>query len=38
MNLSWFNFLPVVGGLIGALIGSHFYKQNKYRQNKRSKK
>ncbi len=27
MNLPWYSYLPVVAGLIGALIGNHYYKK-----------
>lgn len=33
MNLPWYSYLPVVAGIIGGLIGGHYYK--KYNRKKK---
>lgn len=34
MNLPWYSYLPVVAGIIGGLIGGHYYK--KYNRKKKA--
>lgn len=34
INLPWYSYLPIVGGLIGAIIGGSIYKKNQRKKRK----
>lgn len=38
MSLSWYTFLPLAGGLIGALIGAHYHKKYERKKMQRNKR
>lgn len=34
MNLPWYIYLPVAAGIIGGLIGGHYYRKNQDKKTK----